>query len=338
MAPHVLSGKAAGRPNEYDRPPPPIEDVRRRAAFLESIALEHNTRRGYRTGAKAYSSFCQRYGLGLEPTPDTLALFLAEETLHVKAATALEYLVGARRHLEILCPGWGSQLATSRASALVRAIAVGAAKDRAEPVRRKAPLRPPHLTAFLELALRSEAYDDLLMAAIASAGFYGCHRSGELVLAEPLTPHSAKKLIKRSSYLDDGSGVSYTLPYHKADRLFRGTVVLHLPQAVASPPAILRAYVGLRDRRHSSSPFLFLRENGQPPTRAWFEARLFRVVDRQTYGGHSLRAGGATFYASLGLSEAVIMALGRWTSSSWTIYIRDNPAVRAALELANRRP
>jgi hypothetical protein len=315
MAPHVLSGKAAGRPNDYDRPPPPIEEVRRRAAFLESIALEHNTRRGYRTGAKAYSSFCQRYGLGLEPTPDTLALFLAEETLHVKAATALEYLVGARRHLEILCPGWGSQLATSRASALVRAIAVGAAKDRAEPVRRKAPLRPPHLTAFLELALRSEAYDDLLMAAIASAGFYGCHRSGELVLAEPLTLHSAKKLIKRSSYLDDGSGVSYTLPYHKADRLFRGTVVLHLPVTVRSSDPSTSNQVRTPHRRSFELPSI-----------------------RSSLGSNSLRFDRALVRSSLGSNarpnERRIMA-----SSAKSHLVRPGPARPGpATNLGPRRP
>jgi hypothetical protein len=82
MAPHLLSGKAAGRSN--DRPRPSIKDVRRRAAIFESIFLEHNTRRGDRAGAKAYPSFCERYGLGFEPTPDTLALFLGKETLSGK--------------------------------------------------------------------------------------------------------------------------------------------------------------------------------------------------------------------------------------------------------------
>ncbi|KAJ3964165.1 hypothetical protein EV361DRAFT_812507, partial [Lentinula raphanica] len=51
--------------------------------------------------------------------------------------------------------------------------------------------------------------------------------------------------------------------------------------------------------------------------------------------GHSLRAGGATFYARLGLSESVIMALGRWSSAAWKINIRDNPTVRAELQLAS---
>ena len=49
------------------------------------------------------------------------------------------------------------------------------------------------------------------------------------------------------------------------------------------------------------------------------------------------RAGAATWYASLGLSEDLIQALGCWSSSVWKIYVRDNPAVRTALQLAALR-
>ena len=58
-------------------------------------------------------------------------------------------------------------------------------------------------------------------------------------------------------------------------------------------------------------------------------------MDR-SFGGHSPHAGGATYYAALGLSESIIMALGHWSSKAWKIYIHDNPSVRhgAALQLA----
>jgi len=47
-----------------------------------------------------------------------------------------------------------------------------------------------------------------------------------------------------------------------------------------------------------------------------------------------MRAGGATFYASLGLNESIIQSLGRWSSSAWKIYLRDHPAVQAAQQLS----
>ena len=49
--------------------------------------------------------------------------------------------------------------------------------------------------------------------------------------------------------------------------------------------------------------------------------------------GHSPQAGGGTFYASLGLSEDIIQALGRWSSEAWKIYIHNNPTIHAELQL-----
>ncbi|KAF6745770.1 hypothetical protein DFP72DRAFT_823747, partial [Ephemerocybe angulata] len=67
--------------------------------------------------------------------------------------------------------------------------------------------------------------------------------------------------------------------------------------------------------------------------RSWFDVRFFALLNHD-YGGHSLRSGGATFLASLGLPEDVIMAMGRWSSQAWRIYVRENPAVRAEIILA----
>ena len=78
---------------------------------------------------------------------------------------------------------------------------------------------------------------------------------------------------------------------------------------------------------------LFIKEDGSFLTRSWFEKKFYNLIDC-SFGGHSVRSGGATFYASLGLSEDVIQALGRWTSQAWKIYICDNPTVRAEAQLA----
>lgn len=54
------------------------------------------------------------------------------------------------------------------------------------------------------------------------------------------------------------------------------------------------------------------------------------------FGGHSAHAGGATYYASLGLSASIIQAIGRWSSTAWEIYICENPTVRAEQQLVER--
>jgi len=119
----------------------------------------------------------------------------------------------------------------------------------------------------------------------------------------------------------------------KGSSFYRGSDVLFTSQEVADPVSLLATYVLLRDQRHGAATSLFLREDGSQPTHSWFDSKLFSVLDH-SFGGHSLRAGGASFYASLGLSEDIIQALGRWSSAAWKIYIRENPIIRAELQLA----
>jgi len=127
--------------------------------------------------------------------------------------------------------------------------------------------------------------------------------------------------------------VQYRLPYHKSDPFYHGTDILFTSQDVADPVSLLANYVARRDKLHGATASLFLREDGSQPNRSWFDAKFFSLLNH-SFGGHSARAGGATFYASLRLSEDVIQALGRWSSSAWKTYIRENPIIRAELQLA----
>ena len=137
-----------------------MRDLDARVTFLQSRALEPSTLRHYLTGARDYITFCHRHGLPLSPTPQTLARSLAYTSQFV--ASGPKYLVGARHFLAPLFPAFES----SRHSPAVQAVIRGARKVRADPIRRKLPLRIDHLEHFLRLADRTNSYDDLLFAAI----------------------------------------------------------------------------------------------------------------------------------------------------------------------------
>ena len=311
------------------RPPLKLEDLDARVSHLQAHALERSTLGGYSTGARDYIRFCRLHHIPLDPTPQTLSRYIAYVSLSI--ASGPKYLTGARHFLHDLYPYFDD----SRASPLVQATIRGSRKVRADLIRRKQPIRLDHLAAFVNTANNTRSYDDLLFATIMSCCFYGCHRSGELVLK---TKKSLdwRKIIKRSSLHFSPGYVGYRLPYHKSDPFFTGTDILFSVQETADPVSLLSQYVNARDAIHGSRSALFIREDGSHPTRSWFDSKLFSYVDR-SFGGHSPRAGGATFYAALGLSETIIMALGRWSSKAWKIYIRDNPCVRAALQLAAMR-
>jgi hypothetical protein len=311
------------------RPPLKLDDLDARVSHLQSHSLERSTIGGYSTGARDYIRFCQSHQIPFDPTPQTLSRYIAFTSLSI--ASGPKYLTGARHFLHEVYPSFD----VNRASASVQATIRGSKKVRADPVRRKQPIRTEHLSMFLNSALLSHDYDNLLFATIMSCCFYGCHRSGELIL-KGKKQVDWRKIIKRSSLHFSPGYAGYRLPYHKTDPFYSGTDILFSTQDVADPVALLQQFVRLRDKLHGARRALFLREDGSHPTRAWFDSKLFSFVDR-SFGGHSPRAGGATFYAGLGLSESVIMALGRWSSEAWKIYIRDNPCVRAALQLAALR-
>ncbi|RDB28181.1 hypothetical protein Hypma_001296 [Hypsizygus marmoreus] len=266
----------------------------------------------------------------LDPTPQTLSRYIAYTSQFI--ASGPKYLTGVRHFLRDIYPDFDD----NRSHPLVQSTIRGSKKVRADPVTRKLPLRPAHLSAFLQVARSTRSYEDLLFTVILSCCFYACHRSGELVQKNDKSLFDWRKVIRRSSLVFDGDCAQYHLPYHKADPFYRGTTVMFLEQDIADPVSLLREYCALRDACHGAASALFICEDGSHPTRSWFDSKFFALLDRQ-FGGHSARAGGATFYAGLGLSEDIIQALGRWSSAAWKIYIRDNPAVRAALQLAALR-
>ena len=159
---------------------------------------------------------------------------------------------------------------------------------------------------------------------------------GKLILKSKKTV-DWRKIIKHSSLHFSPGYAGYCLPYHKSDPFYCGTDIIFSVQQSADPVALLHEYVQICDSLHGAHKALFLHEDGSHPTQAWFDSKLFSFIDKY-FGGHSARAGGAMFYAALGLSESIIMALGRWSSQAWKIYICerncDNPCVRAALHLA----
>jgi hypothetical protein len=309
------------------RPPMDLSSLDDRVLHLQINSIEKSTTKGYATGARDYIQFCLIHNLPLNPTPQTLSRYIAYRSQFI--ASAPKYLTGVRHFLRDIYPDFDN----NRKHPIVTSTIRGSKKVRADPIKRKLPLRTSHLAAFLEVAHHTCSYDDLLFVAILSCCFYACHRSGELIQKNDRSLFDWRKIIKRASLVFDAGRAQYHLPYHKGDPFYHGTDILFTPQQIVDPVSLLQQYSHLRDHLHGARAALFLRENGSHPTRSWFDSKFFALLDRQ-YGGHSPRAGGATFFAALGVPESVIQAIGRWSSTAWKLYIRDHPLIRVEQQLA----
>ena len=114
------------------------------------------------------------------------------------------------------------------------------------------------------------------------------------------------------------------MPYHKADLFFHHSDIVFSQHNIADPVQLLKSYTSMCDACHGPRLPLFLCEDGSLPNWSWFDKKFFKFLSHD-FGGHSAHASGATYYASLGLSDSIIQALGQWSSTAWKIYIHDNP-------------
>ena len=299
---NLLGGQSTNP--QIARPPISLAALDDRVRHLQMNAIEISTAKTYATGARDYIRFCLLFNLPLTPTPVTLSRYIAYASSAI--ASAPKYLSGARHFLKDIYPEFDE----NRSHPLVQTTIRGSKKIRTDSIRRKQPLRLAHLQAFLDIARLSQTYDDFLFATLLSVCFYGCHRSGELVWKNDKAQWDWRKVIKRASLIISDHRVQYHLPYHKADPFYHGTDILLSHHEIADPVTLMHEYVIKHDRYHGARPALFICADGSVPTRSWFDNKIFTVLSRD-FGGQSPRAGAATYYASLGLPESIIQAIGR---------------------------
>lgn len=317
-------------------PPVSLLSLKETRSHLQDNSIAPSTKRGYKTAMNHWADFTSVYAFPSTPSSDSLSLFVTH-LYRLDIGGIDKILSGLANHFKGRMDHWDK----IRSHYSVLTALKGAARLSTKITKRSPPLLPSHLSSFLAAAIApNSTHDDLLACFMATVGFGALLRLGEMVEPPRKEDRDPRKYVKRDSarFVNDDE-FHFHLPYHKADRLYRGSAVVIVSATSTSYDFVrlAKAYVASRDRqpRCRSSPYLFLRSNGSLPTRRWFMDRLKAV--EPTVTGHALRAGGATFLAKLGLPFHIIQRLGRWSSAAFEIYIREHPSISAALLLSDRR-
>jgi hypothetical protein len=262
----------------------------------------------------------------LEPNIDTLSFFIVYMSHHIRPKSVKSYLSGLVQQLE---PDFPS-VREVRLNRLVVKVMKGCMKSKGVPIRRKLPLSIDDLVFLTNKfsSSQSQHHDDLLFAALISTGFHALLRLGEMTFPDSRTVRDWRKVSKRSSVKIWSHQYEFFLPAHKADRIFEGNRVLicSFPSSSFDPCPIFHRYLTSRDRLFPAASPLWLTSRGNVPTRSFFISRLRRFLPK-TFAGASMRAGGATFLATIGSPPEIIRGLGRWSSNAWELYIRLHPTL-----------
>ncbi|KAJ8293081.1 hypothetical protein OF846_001494 [Rhodotorula toruloides] len=317
------SSRSAHQPN------PSLAALEAEADSFIQHSREASTRRSYTQDLKNHwFPFLRIYKFSPRPTAYKLKLFVVWCSHRIRGVQKV--LSALRWHHRFSDEEWAS----IRSHPDVRDALRGFAKRNPHTPKRAPPLLPEHLRAFVAHALRPGAsYDDLLAAAMATVGFCGLMRLGTMVRANRTAERDPRKYIRRDSVaFQSETAFSFFLPYDKQDYLWQGATISIISQngiVDFDCVKLFRLYLKRRDSLFPTHPYLFTRHDALPPPRSFFSSRLRLLAPGCT--GHSLRAGGATFLASLGVHSDVIKRCGRWSSKAWEIYIRSDPAIAASI-------
>jgi hypothetical protein len=291
-------------------------------------AIDASSAHTYNSHLQSYLTFCKLHDFPVEPMPDTLSFYIVFMAHHISPRSVGAYLLGICNTLEPYFPS----VRNFRHDNLVKHSLVGMKKLRGGgSPNRKRPLSEDDLcTLFARHGMGN--YDNKLFLAMTLTGFHELMRLVELTQSDNKAKRSFSKLSLRHTFRITSDNYSFHLPYHKGDWFFEGnTILVELrPGSVIFPHKQVSAYVAARDARFALYPEMWLTSAGEVPTYSWFVKRLQDVLGHDV-AGHSLRSGGATALALVGVCDDLIQAIGRWASETFCIYIRKHPVLLQAL-------
>ncbi|MGA7178147.1 MAG: site-specific integrase [Thiobacillaceae bacterium] len=277
------------------------------AAYI-SASLADNTRKAYRQDLADFL----RWGGSLPCTPETLAAYIAEQTLSLSPYTITRRIVGiSRAHVS-------QGLADPAKTDLVRTVLRGVRKKHGKPQRQVVPLLKQDLLSILPLMQGTKGIRD---RALILLGFAGALRRSELVALDRQDLQFVKEGVtihlRRSKTDQQGQGRNIAVPYGRTSACPVKAVQSWLEHSGITAGPIFRSVNkgGLvqTSRLTTQSVALILK--------AYAHAA---GLNPEEISGHSLRSGLVTSAAQIGVAAHKIQQqTGHRSADMLHRYIRD---------------
>ncbi|CAG2220484.1 unnamed protein product [Mytilus edulis] len=168
-------------------------------------------------------------------------------------------------------------------------------------------------------------YEAALFSAVFSVAFFGLLRVGEITTSKSKSVINGSNLTI-SDILVRRKVLELRVRWSKTDQKGK-SVTLLIPENGKNycPVRLINEYLKVPPTCNNTD--LFIHYTGMPLTRYQFSSILekalhFLHISKGHFRSHSFRIGGATELARQGVSEEVIMRLGRWKSHAYSRYIR----------------
>ena len=270
------------------------------------FSIDNSSHITYTSALNSYLTFCKIHNFNIEPTEQTLSIFVVYMSSHIKPSSVNSYLSRICNQLEPFFPN----VQKSCNSMLVSRTMTGCQRRFGMPVKCKCPLSTDNLKTVISAMGTSARHDDKLFLAMLLTGFHGLMRLGELTFPDSVARRNYRKVILRHTVDITPKSYSFLLPGHKANRTYEGNLVIIEQTALpTSPHTFFKTYLTSQDQFHPLKPKLWLHKSGVVLTHSWFIKRLHRFFPSDI-ASQSMQAGGATSLAEAGVPPRVIQAIG----------------------------
>ena len=277
-------------------------------------ALSHNTHQIYNRAFHLFLDFCR--AISILPFPSdaiTLGLFIVHLHRRGYATNTIRTFVSAISYHNRI-----RQYPDPAGSFIITKAFQGLRKIR-PPTEAREPISLELLHVMLSHLDRIATgyYEQSLFRAMLLCAFFALCRISEFTMGK--TGHNLHR-----SDLTFRKTSQFQLSFRTFKHSVAKSSVTVNSQPIHCPVKALELYCASRPRK---ATFLFCQQNGQPIPRLQFVTMLQRLViaankDPQFFTSHSLRIGGATYAAQLGMSALQIQRLGRWRSTAFLQYLR----------------
>ena len=245
------------------------------------MAIDTSTHLSYTSALNSYLTFCKLHDFDINPTPETLSLFVTYQFTFINPRSVDSYLSGIANQMEAFFP----HVRQNRNSTLVSRTIKGAKRQYGTPLHRKTPLSLEDLEIIYNDLKPSSDHNDLLFLSQLLVGFHALLCLAELCFPDSICLCDYSKISLRSSVCWLHDAFSFWLPSHKADSTFEGSrLIVQKVHNSHDPYLAFSKYLHLRDQLFMFNPELWLRSNGKVPTRSWFTKHLARYFPKAIAG------------------------------------------------------
>ena len=159
-------------------------------SILLGMAIDAATHLSYTSALNSYLTFCKLHNFDIDPTPETLSLYVTYQSTFINPKSVDSYLSGIANQMESFFP----DVRKNRHSALVSRTLKGAKRRHGVLIHRKKPLSLEDLKAVHHDLKSSSDHDDLLFVSQLLIGFHGLLRLSELCFPDHLAIQDFSKI------------------------------------------------------------------------------------------------------------------------------------------------